>query len=235
MSRAREEQDPALRDALAARAKTIKRDQERSSRAERRHTHNVEKRLAEKAPVRAAPYIHQEGDFEPVEPEITEELQARAEAALGAAPTAMSFANTVARNFAAPEGAFPGSPASPPAAPVAAAPARRRGGGRDAGRPARSRALRGTAEGARRAAGDDVGRPQRRGCRRGAAAEDKEQAGEEHAQADGRRPALRQRAHILCRLRLCQDLGYADSRGGRSSRARVQISERCPSTPSSRM
>ena len=105
-----------------------KRDQEQSKRAERRHTHNVEKRLAEKAPVRAAPYIHQEGDFEPVEPEITEELQARAEAALGAAPTAMSFANTVARNFAAPEGAFPELSASPPAAPVAAAPASSWGG-----------------------------------------------------------------------------------------------------------
>ena len=122
------EGDPALRDALAARAKTIKRDQERSNRAERRHTHNVEKRLAEKAPPRAAPYVHQEGDFEPVEPEITEELQARAEAALGAAPTAMSFANTVARNFAAPEGAFPELSASPPAAPVAAAPASSWGG-----------------------------------------------------------------------------------------------------------
>jgi hypothetical protein len=35
----------------------------------------------------------------------------------------MSFANTVARNFAAPEGAFPELSASPPAAPVAAAPA----------------------------------------------------------------------------------------------------------------
>ena len=115
------EGDPALRDALAARAKTIKRDQEQSRRAERRHTNIVEKRLAEKAPPRAAPYVHQEGDFEPVEPEITEELQARAEAALGAAPTAMSFANTVARNFAAPEGAFPELSASPPAAPVAAA------------------------------------------------------------------------------------------------------------------
>ena len=33
----------------------------------------------------------------------------------------MSFANTVARNFAAPEGAFPELSASPPAAPVAAA------------------------------------------------------------------------------------------------------------------
>ena len=126
--RAAREQDPSLRDALAARAKTIKRDQEQSKRAERRHTHNVEKRLAEKAPPRAAPYIHQEGDFEPVEPEITEELQARAEAALGAAPTAMSFANTVARNFAAPEGAFPELSASPPAAPVAAAPAPSWGG-----------------------------------------------------------------------------------------------------------
>ena len=110
------------------RAKTVRRDQEQSKRAERRHTHNVERRLAEKAPPRAAPYIHQEGDFEPVEPEITEELQARAEAALGAAPTAMSFANTVARNFAAPEGAFPELSASPPAAPVAAAPAPSWGG-----------------------------------------------------------------------------------------------------------
>jgi hypothetical protein len=122
------EGDPALRDALAARAKTVRREQERSNRAERRHTHNVEKRLAEKAPPRAAPYIQQEGDFAPVEPEITEELQARAEAALGAAPTAMSFANTVARNFAAPEGAFPELSASPPAAPVAAAPASSWGG-----------------------------------------------------------------------------------------------------------
>ena len=126
--RAAREQDPSLRDALAARARTIKRDQEQSKRAERRHTHNVEKRLAEKAPPRAAPYIQQEGDFAPVEPEITEELQARAEAALGAAPTAMSFANTVARNFAAPEGAFPELSASPPAAPVAAAPAPSWGG-----------------------------------------------------------------------------------------------------------
>ena len=48
--------------------------------------------------------------------------------AVGAAPTAMSFANTVARNFAAPEGAFPELSASPPAAPVAAAPASSWGG-----------------------------------------------------------------------------------------------------------
>ena len=40
----------------------------------------------------------------------------------------MSFANTVARNFAAPEGAFPELSASPPAAPVAAAPASSWGG-----------------------------------------------------------------------------------------------------------
>ena len=176
VSRARERSP--LRDALAARAKTIKRDQEQSKRAERRHTHNVEKRLAEKAPVRAAPYIHQEGDFEPVEPEITEELQARAEAALGAAPTAMSFANTVARNFAAPEGAFPELSASPPAAPVAAAPASR--GRPDAGRLRQPLRRRGPA------AAGDAPAPQRRhavAARRAA----KAQAGEEDMRGRGRR------------------------------------------------
>ena len=81
------EGDPSLRDALAARAKTIKRDQEQSKRAERRHTHARRwKRLPRRPQERAAPYIQQEGDFAPVEPEITDELQARAEAALGAAP-----------------------------------------------------------------------------------------------------------------------------------------------------
>ena len=40
----------------------------------------------------------------------------------------MSFANTVARNFAAPEGAFPELSAGPPAAPAAAAPASSWGG-----------------------------------------------------------------------------------------------------------
>ena len=197
------EGDPALRDALAARAKTIKRDQERSSRAERRHTHNVEKRLAEKAPVRAAPYIHQEGDFEPVEPEITEELQARAEAALGAAPTAMSFANTVARNFAAPEGAFP---LMSPWPRRSRQPRRRRGRPRrDAGRPARSRALRGATDGSAAAGVVVVGRPWWRGSRRrGAAAEElaEAQAGEEDALADGRRPALL--VYVYFVLRTCK-------------------------------
>ena len=56
MSRLRERR-PALRDALAARARTIKAGPgaDQSKRAERRHTHNVEKRLAEKAPVSARP------------------------------------------------------------------------------------------------------------------------------------------------------------------------------------
>ena len=118
--------DPALRDALAVRSKATRAEREKSDRAERRHTHTVEKRLAELAPIRAAPFVSREGDFVPMEEneEASGAAAARAEAALGAAATAMSFANMVARNFAAPVDSFPELSASPPraAAPVAATP-----------------------------------------------------------------------------------------------------------------
>jgi len=110
--------DPALRDALAARSKATRAEREKSDRAERRHTHTVEKRLAAAAPVRAAPFVSREGDFVPMEENeaAAAAAAARAKAALGAAPTAMSFANKVARNFAAPVDSFPELSASPPRA-----------------------------------------------------------------------------------------------------------------------
>ena len=111
-----------------------------------------------KAPVRAAPYIQQEGDFEPVAPELTEELQARAEGGARRGADGHVLREHRGAELRGAGGRLPGASASPPAAPVAAAPASSWGGGALEGRLARSRALRGAAEGARRAAGDDLGR-----------------------------------------------------------------------------